>query len=399
MSKQKTGKNVFEAAKDRIRNAYKQGCRVIVAFSAGKDSTCCMELTLQVARELGKLPIEVMFRDDEIMYPGTFEYAERVYRRTDEIKMDWISNRQPGVNLFNRACPYYWVFDWEMPPEQWVRTPPDWIQWRTEHMSLYILINTVAYPVAPKQFLCAIVGIRTAESKNRSYAIQSAKGARSYDWKTNDYFSLYPIYDWEDGDVWKAINDNKWDYNEAYDVMAKMGVSRKAQRIAPISMSTLSVDSLRMAASAWPRWFDRVSNRLPGIRGGVQFGIEFIQPTRRIGETWEQCFTRECLVNAPEWISKRAEDIMMKMLTRHATHSTEPFPEVSPCRQCGKVLGSWKEMAAIMYSGDPIGVRQYLIKDVQPSFFRPTETRDWVIDRPTPKRRKEEDMWNGQQDS
>jgi len=32
----------------------------VVSYSGGKDFTCCLEITIEVARELGKLPVGVL---------------------------------------------------------------------------------------------------------------------------------------------------------------------------------------------------------------------------------------------------------------------------------------------------------------------------------------------------
>ena len=119
--------NVFDAALDRMIKLYEDGHRVIVSFSAGKDSGICLELCIIAATMTGRLPVEVIMRDEEIMYPGTFEYAERVAMRP-EVKFYWIYANQPVVNIFNRQNPYFWVFDPSLPEDKWVRTPPDFAQ-------------------------------------------------------------------------------------------------------------------------------------------------------------------------------------------------------------------------------------------------------------------------------
>jgi predicted phosphoadenosine phosphosulfate sulfurtransferase len=115
-------KSVFDAALDRLIAVYSEGHRVVVSFSAGKDSGVCLELCIIAARLTNRLPVEVAMRDEEIMYPGTFEYAERCAARP-EIKFHWLIAGQPIVNIFNREQPYWWVFDPDAEP-LWVRRPP-----------------------------------------------------------------------------------------------------------------------------------------------------------------------------------------------------------------------------------------------------------------------------------
>lgn len=58
-------KTVLEAAKERIRRLFDEFENVVVSYSGGKDSTIVLELTLEIAREKGRLPQKVMFLDQE----------------------------------------------------------------------------------------------------------------------------------------------------------------------------------------------------------------------------------------------------------------------------------------------------------------------------------------------
>lgn len=378
MAREYTGRNVLDAALSRITSVYREGHRVIVAFSAGKDSGIVLELCIMAARETGNLPVEVMFRDDEILYPGTHEYAARIYARP-EIKMHWISCRQAEVNIYNRESPYFWVYDERLHPEQWVNQPPPYIEWMLDNINLYSIINSYAFPPPPGKMTCAIVGIRTEESKQRLFTVHSIHGARSYAANDPKIFNLYPVYDWKLGDVWKATRDNKWDYNEAYDVMNKMGVPPMKQRIAAAAMTDLGTDVLQIAARAWPRWWDRVCDRLPGIRAVAYYGARVLQPQHKIGEAWSATYQRECIDHAPEWVRRRSIYASDKLLQSHSTHSSTTFPEVEPCKACGK-SGSWKALAMAIYSGDPFHIRVSFLPDLQPQEFRPEETRYFARD-------------------
>jgi hypothetical protein len=106
----KIGVDVFEAALDRLVSLYADGHRLVYSFSGGKDSGVCLELGIMAATMTNRLPVDVIMRDDEIMYPGTFEYAERVAARP-EVAFNWIYACQPVVNTFNRENPFFWVFD------------------------------------------------------------------------------------------------------------------------------------------------------------------------------------------------------------------------------------------------------------------------------------------------
>lgn len=369
----KYGSNVFDESVKRMTHLYEEEHRVIVSFSGGKDSGVCLELAIIAARETGNLPVEVVMRDEEIMFPGTFEYSERMYHRK-ETDFHWLIARQPIINVFNRECPYFWVFDTRLKPSEWVRQPPDFAEYIKEQ-DITWMINTKRYPPQHGKDLFAIIGLRTDESKRRMMALASARG---YMTKQNEAGCrrANPIYDWSVGDVWKAVKDHGWDYNHAYNVMFRL--SKKTTktgaslRIAPPTLTVAGVKSLRQAAQAWPVWFEKVCRRLPGVRAVARYGKRSVLPERRLNETWQECYERTCIKEAPEWISKRAIRARDFVVKAHAKHSTSPYPQKVGCDRC-PVPKSWRNLAYKMYMGNPFcfgGQFDKILPYVEPEEFR-----------------------------
>jgi predicted phosphoadenosine phosphosulfate sulfurtransferase len=366
------GTTVFDAAVARLREQYEEGHRIVVSCSGGKDSLVCMETAIIAARQAGRLPVEAVTREEEIIPPGTREYLARV-RDRPEVELHWLVAHQPSINAFDREQPYWWIMDPQVDPDLWVVQPPPY----AEHIADYnIEAMTIPerFPPPPGRELRAVVGLRVQESRGRRFGLYSSGG---YLTKPNPWGvrNIRPVYDWLDGDVWRAIHENGWDYNDAYDVLHRAGVPRSQLRISPPTMSAGSGDVLRVLAAAWPSWWDRVCRRLPSVRTFAQYGKRAVTPQRGAGETWEACFKRTCIERAPAWIAERAELQMGRTLSAHGVHSSTPLPDVGMCKVCGSGLGSWRELARALYLGDPFSVKCRSLPYVQPERFRSGEPR------------------------
>lgn len=370
MPKRYLGANVFEAAVRRMIEIYKKPGRIMLSFSGGKDSTVCLEIMRLAARHVGIPTVEVVMWDDEIMFPGTFEYADRVANFPD-IKFHWITAKHAMINIFNRKEPYWWVFDPLLDSSQWVRQPPPGM-YIIEDQDMYNMVRRERYPPANGGDLYSVIGLRTSEAPNRRAGIFSSRGYLA-GIDSNKTRKVRPIYDWKDGDVWKAIKEFDWDYNHAYDAMAKLGVPRNRLRIAPPLMTKAGMHHLQIASMAWPRWFDRVCKRCPGVRLVASFGGQVISPSRRLGESWERCYQRQCIDEAPGWIADRAIKVREEVLHRHSMHSTAEFAEVRGCPKCRAQTNSWEKLTNAIYMGDPycLEVGTDVLDYAHPEMFRP----------------------------
>lgn len=367
MPERKIGINVFEAGLNRILKLYKEGHRVVVSFSGGKDSGVCLELAIIAAKMTGNLPVDVMMRDEEIMLPGTFEYSERIAQRP-EVRFHWLIANQPITNCFNRVMPYFWVFDPLLSPDKWVRKPPSYAEY-IDMLCIDGLITEKTYPSQKGKYVVNIMGLRCSESINRKAGLISSGSCLTK--LINGRRNCRPIYDWMDSDIWRAIYENKWDYNHAYDMMFRYKLPLAQMRIAPPTLVAAGTANLQMAYKAWPKWFYRVSERLPGVREIAMFGRIAVEPIRKTGESWKDTFMRECIgSDTPAWIIPRAEAVMKFMLARHRMHSGDgEFPQIRNCHKCGKI-GSWKALGRYMYGGDPFCLSQDILSYIEPEFFR-----------------------------
>ena len=363
------GASVFEQAIDRMAKVYEAGHRVVISFSAGKDSGCCLEICRIAARLTNRGPVEVMLMDDEIMLPGTFEYAERVAALPD-VKMHWLVAHHAMLNVFNRVEPYFWTFDQRLKPEEWVRVYPDFAE-IVDDNNMETIISDRRFPPPSGKDVMEVVGLRVQESAVRRAGLASSGG---YLTKKNSHGTrkCRPIYDWTDGDVWKAIKDQQWDYNSAYDTMFRMGVRRKDLRIGPPTMTWYGLRAMDVGRRAWPTWFNKVCQRLPGIRTATMFGRRAVQPERRLHETWKDTYERTCVAEAPaDWIRDRANHVRDYYLKRHAQHATTPFPDIRTCSICSRSNASWRNLSYAMYNGNPFALKMFpMLPYMEPEFFR-----------------------------
>ena len=81
--------NVFDAALDRIRWLFDEFDNLLVAVSGGKDSTVVLNLALMVARERDRLPLPVLFVDQECEWSLTIDHI-RTLRDHPDIDLKWL---------------------------------------------------------------------------------------------------------------------------------------------------------------------------------------------------------------------------------------------------------------------------------------------------------------------
>lgn len=271
--------DVYEAAKRRIHWCYDNFDAVTVAWSGGKDSTAMMGVALEVARERGELPLLVYWLDCEAEYQAVADLAERLYHSPD-IDFRWY---QIPMTLFDAsaATEFKYLKAWD-PDMKHV-----WMRPQVPYSIKENVYGTTIFGELPAKFLemdllpdpekraANLVGLRANESATRAQTMWGSHHNLHCNLTAFgmtlppfghalDYYDLYgwpvfPIYDWNYSDVWKAIHANGWDYVDIYDKMYSLGISVDNMRVSSlIHENAFSSQSSRLLAEIEPETWERL---------------------------------------------------------------------------------------------------------------------------------------------
>jgi predicted phosphoadenosine phosphosulfate sulfurtransferase len=273
--------DVWTLALERTRYLYRQFDHVAVSFSGGKDSTATLQVALEVAHELGRLPLDVVFYDEEAIPPETVEYARRVAERPD-VSFRWECLPVRHRNACSVSSPEWspWAPEvrelWcrELPPEA-ITTGPDFPEDPEARPSIPEYGARLFDPGTYGNVV-ELTGMRAAESLMRARAVRKHKGENFivkdyHGWDFGNVWFAYPIYDWSTADVWRAPARMGWDYNRAYDVMEMLGLTPHQQRCAP-PYGEEPIKKLWVYQQGWPELWDKMSMRVPGAAAAARYG-------------------------------------------------------------------------------------------------------------------------------
>lgn len=241
--KNEIGINVYEAAKERISYTFDHFSKIIVSFSAGKDSTCMLHMVCDEARRRNR-KVAVMLIDLEGMYKKTIDHAERcreMYK--DCTEWYWICLPIHLRNAVSVYQPFWKCWDAEQ-KDMWIRDMPkdcicdeNYFPFFKNGMEFEEFDVLFAQWYAQGEMCAVNVGIRADESLNR-YRTIANRHKETYNgkmWTTrviDNCYNVYPIYDWRTADDWiyQGKNPDK-PYNELYDYMYLAGLTIHQMRI------------------------------------------------------------------------------------------------------------------------------------------------------------------------
>ena len=284
---------VYEEGLKRIRYLFDEFDEIVVSVSGGKDSDVVFNLSLQVAKEKNRLPLNVMFIDQEAELQSTIDMITTIMEMK-EVKPYWY---QFPFKLFNATSPDEpWIQCWDSEKEDvWMRKRVPYsfkenIYGTDRFKKLFTNIISTDFP--PKT--ANIGGVRAEESPARLLAMTGSRTYKGETWgkfldRENDKYTFYPIYDWSYTDVWKAIHDNGWEYNKIYDKQFSWGVPINDMRVSALCHET-SVSNLRYLQECELDTWQNLTRRLKGIDTEGKFGLDLKCPVELpfMFNTWHE---------------------------------------------------------------------------------------------------------------
>ena len=268
--------NVYDESLSRIRYLFDAFDKVVVSFSGGKDSTAVLNTSLKVAKEKNKLPLEVVFFDEEAIHPPTIEYVKRVYD-LEEVDLKWYCLEFKHRNACSNEEPFWYTWDKDK-KDLWVREMPD--EAIKEHKAFkkgmsFQEFSPYLYDKSEGR-IAMLTGIRTQESLRRFQVIARKKNdayINSRAEKGRNQYRAFPIYDWSSEDVWLAAHKFKWDYNKLYDIFnqTKLYNNFLTQRVCP-PFGEEPLRGLWIYSECFPDMWHKMLNRVEGVSTAWRYG-------------------------------------------------------------------------------------------------------------------------------
>lgn len=270
-----TTMNVFDAAKERIRWLYSEFPEgVVVTNSGGKDSTVVVELTCQVAKEIGAGPVTVIWVDQECEFQSTVDYQRYLAYERDDIDFKWY---QVPFEIDNATSSEdHWMHVWGE-GEQWVREKePNSIHENVYGQRFFYDLMRAIRSRDTGKLTAGVDGMRAEESPARRLTMTSSPMYKWVTWSAVDAdpategdpethrYRFHPIFDWSYRDVWKAIHDNGWRYNKHYDHLFRRGIAARNMRVSNYTHES-AIPSLQWLQEVEPETWEAATRRLPGI--------------------------------------------------------------------------------------------------------------------------------------
>lgn len=354
--------DVLTAAKMRIRNIWNSAPKIYLAFSAGKDSLCVSNLVYELilSGEIDPKKLTVYFIDEEGLYKSMVDATMRWRRKFMSVGAEfrWYCLPFKQVcTLDSLSATESWI-TWEPGKEDvWMRTPPPFAIVKSEFLHYAGEMNYQTFCSRAFADGITLIGLRASESFTRIDSIAASDNYRGTK-------KFYPIYDWNDSDVWLYIKERNLEFPDIYIRLYEAGVTRRNLRLSAF-FGDKTTQGLRWVAETDPPFWDKIQKRMPNAYLVLLYWDSemFARSSRK---------RRELEDNAPQKDYKELVKDMLFMNTdkyriAHDTLKTLPRWRRLYVKSDGMALPKhYKRMYEVILNGDPKG-RDY--RSLQASIF------------------------------
>ncbi len=367
-------KNVYQAAIERYETIFNEFDRICVSFSNGKDSGVLLNLAIEVARKLDKLPVHVLYIDMEAQYKHAIDYTYRTFDRP-EIFPYWVCLPIHLRNAVSQFQPHWLCWDTDK-QDAWVRDMPvhksvisdeSYFPFFQRGMEFEEFVPLFAKWFSQGKKTCSVVGIRSDESLNRYRTIKSETKItyEGKQWTTklfrdddsSQIYNAYPIYDWHVEDIWTANARFSWDYNRVYDLMYMAGVSLHKQRLCQ-PYGDDQRQGLYLFKALEPETWAKVVNRVEG----ANFGNRYTETDKTTlgnykvnlppGHTYES-YAGFLLETMPPYQAEHYREKINKFLKWWNTEGIEVIPDkADPKMEALRKAPSWRRICKVLLKND-----------------------------------------------
>lgn len=367
--------DVMTAARQRINRVFDDFEHVYVAFSGGKDSSALLQLTIEIARERGRLPLDVMILDLEAQYQSTVDFVRRMADNPD-VRMYWVCLPIHLRNAVSQIQPH-WVCWHPDAQDRWVRTMPDHPSVISDESFFPFFHRGMEFEEFVPAFgewyaaqhggnAACMVAIRSTESLNRYRTIKSETKTtwQGFGWTTlttPNVYNCYPIYDWTVEDVWAAHGKHGWDYSKVYDLMYLAGLSihqmRLCQPYGDDQRKGLWLYKI-LEPETWSKVVGRVEganfgNRYVELTGNVLGNIKITLPE---GHTWKS-YAKYLLSTMPPYLEEHYRKKIFKFLNWWRKNGRKQgfarIPDAADAKlEANRKAPSWRRICKVILKND-----------------------------------------------
>lgn len=364
-------KTVYEAAKERYRMIFQEFDKVYVSFSNGKDSGVLLNLAIDVAKEMGKLPVNVLYIDMEAQYRHAIEFTERMFSRP-EVTGWWVCLPIHLRNAVSQIQPYWIPWDLDK-KEAWIRPYPqnkhvitdvNYFPFFRYGMEFEEFVPEFARWFSDGSKTACVVGIRSDESLNRFRTIRNDRKEtyKNLMWTTRIYpdsnvYNCYPIYDWKTRDIWICNGKRGYDYNKIYDLMALAGVPMSKMRLCQ-PYGDDQRQGLYLFKILEPETWAKVVNRVEG----ANFGNRYTENNKTTlgnfkinlpeGHTYES-YAKFLLSTMPPYLAEHYSIKIKKFLNWWQTEGVDFIPDYAdPKTEAKRQVPSWRRICKVLLKND-----------------------------------------------